>query len=949
MRGRPLPLLAALTALLTTILSATAAGATSTTAGSAATRASVSGPAPASTTASATATPTRHTITYDHYSLLIDGKRQYIWSGEFHYFRLPSPELWRDMLQKIKASGFNTVSLYFSWAYNSPAPGRYDFTGVRDVDRLLRMAEQAGLYVIARPGPYINGELDAGGYPGWLLTQKGRARSAAADYTAAYREWLAHIDPIIARHQLTNGTGSVILYQVENEYDGSDAAYMTQLAEQARADGITVPIFHNDKKRQGKWASGAGAPDLYASDTYPGTSVTDYSFMRSFTGPNRPLFWAEFQGGWFQPWGGGSYEENRTKFGPSFERITYGNNIDNHFTLQNLYMLYGGTNWGWQADPNVVYTSYDYGAAFDESRRLTAKIPVLKQQGYFVQSVEPLRKTDDLPGQPEHSGAAVHVDADRNPDDGTTFYFLRHEDIKQTTDEATTLRVETSDGTYTVPQQPGTAIHVNGPDYKILTAGYTMDHQRLVYSTSEIMTHEDLGDRDVALLHGRKGEAGETVLRYASQPRVDVLAGDVQATWSGSDLRLNYTHDGLARVRISGGGRAPLDLLLADDDTASTFWRPGGKVLVRGPYLVKTAELDGATLRLTGETEQAGPLEVFAGPGVRTVLWNGRPVRASRTASGSLLATVPGPRAVSLPALDSWRFHEDTLEAAPGFDDSGWAAADHQATDNPTQPKTLPVLYADDYGFHHGDVWYRGHFDGTAAGISLTAGTGKAGVWSAWLNGTLLSTVSTGTGGQNSSRDFTFPPEALGAHNVVSVLVRNMGHNEDGGSNDAQKNPRGLLSAALTGSGAAVAWRIQGGGNDEVRGPLNNGGLHGERAGWTLPSFADRTWPRATSPSGAHGPGIAWYRTRVRLSLPKGQDTPLVLRFTGGQAARALIFVNGWNLGQYVADLGPQHDFVLPPGVLRTNGVNTIALGVWSYDGSGGLGTVTLERADGGR
>jgi hypothetical protein len=40
-----------------------------------------------------------HTISYDGYSLLIDGKRTYILSGEFHYWRLPSPDLWRDVLQ----------------------------------------------------------------------------------------------------------------------------------------------------------------------------------------------------------------------------------------------------------------------------------------------------------------------------------------------------------------------------------------------------------------------------------------------------------------------------------------------------------------------------------------------------------------------------------------------------------------------------------------------------------------------------------------------------------------------------------------------------------------------------------------------------------------------------------------------------------------------------------
>ncbi|MFD1045374.1 beta galactosidase jelly roll domain-containing protein [Kibdelosporangium lantanae] len=33
-----------------------------------------------------------------------------------------------------------------------------------------------------------------------------------------------------------------------------------------------------------------------------------------------------------------------------------------------------------------------------------------------------------------------------------------------------------------------------------------------------------------------------------------------------------------------------------------------------------------------------------------------------------------------------------------GYDDSRWAVAS--------------VLTADDYGFHTGDVWYRGHFQG---------------------------------------------------------------------------------------------------------------------------------------------------------------------------------------------------------------------------------------------
>ena len=147
--------------------------------------------APVSTApAETTAPPVTHTVGLDHYSIMVDGQRVYLWSGEFHYWRLPSPDLWRDVLQKMKAAGFNATSIYFDWGYHSPAPGVYDFGGVRDVDQVLRIAEEVGLYVIARPGPYINAETDSGGFPGWLQTQQGRARSSAPDYTAAYREWL---------------------------------------------------------------------------------------------------------------------------------------------------------------------------------------------------------------------------------------------------------------------------------------------------------------------------------------------------------------------------------------------------------------------------------------------------------------------------------------------------------------------------------------------------------------------------------------------------------------------------------------------------------------------------------------------------------------------------------------------------------------------------------------
>ena len=130
-----------------------------------------------------------HTVTFDKYSLMIDGQRTFIQSGEFDAFRLPSPSLWRDILEKMKSNGYNAVTIYFDWGYHSPAPGVYDFTGVRNMDELLNIADQVGIYVIARPGPYINGETDAGGFPDWLSETPGVDRTNNPTYLSYSDQW----------------------------------------------------------------------------------------------------------------------------------------------------------------------------------------------------------------------------------------------------------------------------------------------------------------------------------------------------------------------------------------------------------------------------------------------------------------------------------------------------------------------------------------------------------------------------------------------------------------------------------------------------------------------------------------------------------------------------------------------------------------------------------------
>lgn len=49
-------------------------------------------------------------VTWDKYSLSVKGERLFVFSGEFHYQRLPVPELWLDVFQKLRANGFNAIS-----------------------------------------------------------------------------------------------------------------------------------------------------------------------------------------------------------------------------------------------------------------------------------------------------------------------------------------------------------------------------------------------------------------------------------------------------------------------------------------------------------------------------------------------------------------------------------------------------------------------------------------------------------------------------------------------------------------------------------------------------------------------------------------------------------------------------------------------------------------------
>ncbi|MGR6329896.1 beta-galactosidase [Sphingomonas sp. XXL09] len=942
-------------------------------------------------------------VSYDARSLMIDGKRQLIWSSEFHPFRLPSPDLWRDILQKMKASGFNTVALYFDWGYHSPKQGVYDFTGIRDMDRVLTMAQEEGLYVITRAGPYVNAELSRGGFPGWLVNQRGKARTDDPAYMAAADEWLTRIDAIIARHQINNG-GTVILHQIENELSATTPAqrrYMDHLYAKARADGITVPIFHNDQGRNGYWVPESssvpnvvkGPNDLYAFDGYPGgtcsvqgkptrgVAAPDWGFYGpggakggASASPDTPAFLAEFGGGWFDYWGSnGGYDCNAIQRGKRFQRVFYGTNLANGIDIHSVYMGYGGTSWGWLPAP-VVFTSYDYGSAIAEDREVREKAEEMKQLGGLIASVPSLAGM--VPAAPVTvSSDKVQVYHNCSPETDARFLMVTHKPSNGQSDDAFTITADLPDGRYTFPQAG--QMRLDGFDAKWLVAGVTLGGQRLVYSTSELQATLPLGDRDLMLLYGRAGEAGETALRYTSAPTVRVLEGQATSRFDAArgDLILSYLHAGRAVVAIEGGGRPPLTLILADEAEAVRYWRQGD-VLVRGPALLRRADAARGILALTGDTREATSLELWAPTAFKTLRWNGTTIATHATSIGSRTASLPGPAPIALPTLTAWRTAAGSPEADPAFDDSQWQTAGGAPYASITaRPDGQPNLLADAYGFHDGDVWYRGRFTGTpdAKQIALFYGAGGAGMVQVWVDGVFVGQnelpsglprpITTGL----ARFDLPAAAQAPGEH-VVSVMVRNNGHNWDLDVDDAHKEARGLISASIEAPGGRsygvpIAWKLQGrlGGEtlpDPARGPANSGGQYGERMGWHLPGFDDRGWQSETLPAAGTTAGTTWYRTSFTLAVPKGQDATIAVAF-GDTAVprsvakyRALLFVNGWNMGQFVAHVGPQRVFPIPEGILNHRGANTIALAVTS-DGAPGdaleaVNLVTLRNVRGG-
>ncbi|AZM79627.1 beta-galactosidase [Streptomyces sp. KPB2] len=348
------------------------------------------------TTSSPAASPSA-TLTHADGTLLRNGRPHRLLAGSLHYFRV-HPGHWADRLRRLAALGLNTVDTYVPWNFHERTEGDIRFDGPRDLTGFVRLAQEEGLDVVVRPGPYICAEWDNGGLPAWLTGTPGmRLRTSHGPFLEAVDRWFDELIPRIADLQAGRG-GPVVAVQIENEYGsyGDDHAYVRHVRDALVARGVTELLYTADGPTP-LMQDGGALPGHLAAATFGSHPRQAAELLRSRR-PAEPFLCAEFWNGWFDHWG----EKHHVRPAAGAAQ-TVGDILDEGGSV-SLYMAHGGTNFGLWAGANhdgdrirPTVTSYDSDAPIAENGALTPKFFALREKLTALDGSGPPRP---LPAEP---------------------------------------------------------------------------------------------------------------------------------------------------------------------------------------------------------------------------------------------------------------------------------------------------------------------------------------------------------------------------------------------------------------------------------------------------------------------------------------------------------------------------------------------------------------------
>ncbi|KAJ3313576.1 hypothetical protein HDV04_001793 [Boothiomyces sp. JEL0838] len=873
-----------------------------------------------------------HILNWDQHCFYLRGKPLWVISGEFHYWRLPDKNRWRTILLQYKTAGLNSEGVYI-------------FEDDRDVEYLFQLCEELELFVLCAPGPYICAETQGG-------------------------EWFRNILPIIQRHQVTTKPrGCVLAVQIENEtfelifglipLGLSDD--MRVLAKCARDLGITVPLFTNDaweagsfiaypegKKIFGKDHFGI---DLYGFDKYsifapvssPKAALlgippekskweewdikefkasldTIEQTVRGYGGgaAQSPLLIPELQGGWFNHHTvKGGYDTTYNYYGKKYTRLILDTVLSQGVTAFNLYMFYGGTNWGTVGDPDV-YTSYDYSACIREYGLYCSKGRHVRLVISFVRSfAAEFSRTEcqDITIRAPFtitSSVDDYIAKQRRTIGLLKIYFIffRNLNLKKPTASTITVHRHNREPLQLKSKLPFKQSFIGIADYKTKSGLHLILATIPIYTRIFTKTGQEIWivqcDDEI---NGQLAFYGKVECTGNIEP-ITLVEGDATIISlkksSGSCKVTDGKGGSLVIVALTGYNLETLYPVFTepywgtfDTTVAAVFWGCHQfEFIIKDRILeVDAFENDKSVYGISGidEFKNFSPTDKF---GTEYVVEH--KLNEIKAEDIELAHHLPVLEFTRSRTLDFNKVPWQKLELAKG--------------------KTYPVKNAIDFCFTSGHVLYKLEFNLTSVPAApLTFDINMRHQCALYINnksfgGHLTYSLSLFRPGGKSGPDFgrlygwesydLHPADLVRGKNEIICIVESLGMGRQPGPSNDIRTPRGIIDAKIKGI-KDIKWYISGVDVRKTKNPFNMSGIPLDN----LPDWVDLEKPlKNILPSNVLVP--TWFDGKFTVSTKKYLIAPLRLIVRGTNMA--YIFINGIFIARYYGSIGPQNSFYIP-------------------------------------
>jgi hypothetical protein len=851
-------------------------------------------------------------IRYDAQCFTLNGQDTFIHSGAFHYCRCPR-ELWRDRLLKFKQAGFNAIETYVFWNYHEPVEGKIDLAEFED---FVKLVHQMGFWMIARPGPYVCAEWDAGGFPHWVIARQFPLRSASPESIQTSEHWYKAVLPVIQRHQITN-SGPIIMIQIENEYDywklpdAEKRKYITALANMVWNAGIDIPIITNWCEQARVNSDPVMARIMDTADFYPRWNIVkevvpQLEKLRKQE-PNSPLGITELQGGWFSEFGG-KLSVDQPGVGPKQLNVLTKTVIEQGVTYYSYYMGFGGTNFDWAA--KNLTTTYDYAAPIREPGGLWGKYDEARGICAFLNQFGSVLNRAQVLDGPQSANPAISV-TERAAGKSGVLFVRNNQNQNQRFKLSFPDPASPTHRIITVPREG--QLEMGAREMKMLPVQVRLPGGQLRYSTAEALGFGTLQDRPFLIVYDVPGRLAEIAFATEEEPKIE---GDTVYQYWDSEYEsvvIGLKLDKPEKMLLVNG----LQVVAVERERALKSWiadypfsiapESESKKTIQVAYIT-----DAALMEETGSEHQRAWVDLRFSPGEHAVtallpaepskcLVDGNATQVTyddhwRSARLRIMTPALPAQPINLTEVDTWVEKFD-------LHSGNWLTS-------PVQP--LEKLGEIPYGY----VKYWAQFSGSGD-AKLFLSTLDDDRKQVFINGKQVKEAAN----HSSEVEFSLAPYAQSGANTIEIAYELFGSYNFG---ERIARLKGIKSAGI---GADVAhaspiseWKIQ----------LVPAAMRGRNID---PDFSAGEWQRASLSGSASSdwlPAFCWTQATFSLETPS-ENWSVAWKAAIESDRDALLYLNGRFVGRYMT-IGPQKEFYLPePWLQFGSGSKNILTVVLAY------------------